>query len=149
MLELLQHDGFNHINNKIMFWKIFAWINLFITLSLLVSSIFFNLSVLRLVDVAVFFFNDLPLLTIPLLFAYKKYDIKYFSNIVVLKTILIFTIIYNVTNIVRDLSTYNFTTIFGLIFDLSFYVLTILAITAFALYIMFKFKITFFQIFTK
>jgi hypothetical protein len=131
-----------------MFWKIFAWINLLINLPLLFAAIILLLSELHLIDFAVFVFNDFPLLIFPLLYAYPMFDFRYCTNIYILKALLVFTFIYNSTHIAQDLFTYNFTSFPGLIFDLSIYVLTFLAIYALALYIMLKYNLTFLQIFT-
>jgi hypothetical protein len=134
---------------KIMFWKIFAWVNLVINLPLTVISIFFLMSELKIIDIVVLILNDVPLLMVPFLFAYDEFDFKYLSNATVLKILLFFIVIYNATHIVKEVVIYNFTTICGLILDISLYSLTFLATTTIALYIMKKFKISFFQIFIK
>ncbi len=132
-----------------MFWKIFAWVNLIINLPLLIITITSGLSVLQLIDIIVILFNNLPMLVIPLLFAHKIYYVRCLSSAILLKTILVFTILYNTTQIVNDLIKYNFTTIPGFLFDMFFYILIILSIISFVLYIMNKYKISFFGLFTK
>jgi len=132
-----------------MFWKIFAWINLIVSLPLLAVTVFFGAPAFHLIDIIVIIFNDVFLIVVPLLFAYKIYDIKYLSNAVFLKMIFIFTIFYNTTQITNDLLKYTFTSIPGFLFDMSFYILIVLSITSFALYLMTKFKTSFFRIFIK
>ncbi len=86
---------------------------------------------------------------IPVLFAYKKYGIKYFANAIFLKMVLVFTILYNATHIFNDLIKYNFTSIPGLLFDMFFYVLIVLSIITFVKYIMTKYEISLSQVFLK
>ncbi|MDO8572784.1 MAG: hypothetical protein Q7S11_03400 [bacterium] len=132
-----------------MFWKIFAWVNLIISLPIFATAVFSDISTLRLVDIVVGVVNDIPLMVVPLLFAYKNYDVKYFSNVIFLKAILVFTILYNATHIVNDLVKYTLTSIPGFLFDMFFYALIILSIISFVLYIMEKYKIPFHRVFLK
>ncbi len=132
-----------------MFWKIFAWINIIINVPLLVASLTSGIFEFNLLNVVILALNDLPLLLVPLLFSYKKFNLRMLSNIIILKSSLFFIIIYNITNFYKGFSVYNFTSAPGFIFDLSFVILVPFSILAFMLYIMCKFKITFWQVFTK
>lgn len=137
-----------------MFWKIFAWTNLFTSLPLSLVAGFYSMmgvtTIISLViNLVVFVFNNLFLAGIPLLFAYKIYNIKYLSNALFLKMIVIFMILYNTTNIVSDLTKYNFISVPGVFLDTFFYVSIILSIVSFVLYIMEKYKISFFHVFLK
>ena len=136
-----------------MFWKIFAWINLIINLPLSLVSIVVSISSTTpfgaLMDVVVFLLNDSLLLIFPFLLAYKIYDFKYMPNILFMKMALIFMILYNITHISSALAIYNFTSVPGLLIDMSFYVLIILSIISSVLYIMTKHKIPLSRVFLR
>jgi len=132
-----------------MFWKIFAWTNLLISGALSIAAVVFYFSKLGILDIVVFLFNDIPLLLIPLFYAYKKYNLKYLPSTLLLKSSFIFTIIYNGEKIFKALNSYDFTSVQALVADLGLHALVILSIVAFALYIMSKEKITLKQIFVE
>lgn len=138
---------------NLMFWKVFAWINLIINLPIFLLVCFYTLVNITpinfVIDIPILVFNNMFLIGIPLLFAYKIYDVQYLSNLIFLKMILIFTIFYNTSNILKDLSSYNFTSIQGFLLNVLFYMLIILSIVSFVFYIMSKHKISLPRVFLK
>lgn len=132
-----------------MLWKIFAWVNLIILLPAVATVAFASIANLALVNILVLTLNDIVLLVMPFLLAYQKYDFVYLPKSSFLKMIFIFTIFYNGTNFLKDFSAYDFTSWQGLVFDLTFVVLAVLSIVAFARFMMNKYNQTMEQIFFK
>lgn len=126
-----------------MFWKIFAWTNLIAVGMLLISGLFFwDTAIYPLIAtptgflqyVTMLVLNDIPLIIIPILFAYKIYNGKYLLNAFSLEIIFIFSTFYSTINVLEELIGYNFSSISGLVFDMFFNTLTILSNISFALY---------------
>ncbi len=116
------------------FWKIFAWTNAIINVPFVIAALFVT-PVFHALDVAVWLFNDFPLLAVPFLFAYKVHGKRYIPALGVLKAIFVFSITYNTIHTISDFKVYHFTSMPGFLFDLSFYILIILSLISFLFYI--------------
>ena len=116
------------------FWKIFAWINAVINVPFVIAALLVT-PVFHALDVAVWLFNDFPLLAVPFLFAYKVHGKRYIPALSVLEAVLVFSITYNTIHIISDLKVYHFTSIPGFLFDLSFHIFIILSLISFLFYI--------------